>query len=297
MPSKAAWKTGEQLEFLISNWVTFVRHQGAKKLDHFWPRLFEDWHKRWPPHSTPALNKKYETEEAARLMVQKAKNAVRGRYHIFILIILTRLVQQIKNWFNNRGRGADAARGTRGDLKLDRQGGRKLAPVQAYCSYEWETSLRAIVFEQWEKQKYSESFEDDEDPPEDATSLEDCIPLSFKLKIAKELYDRLPSEMKKEIDRRREEDKQKLSRRIPEIKDEKERLAKLRIHQRYSKCLPSITILSNLSCPIRNQPLVSKALLRVLSNLEDQAGCVAQLFVASVDPAGGPPVIQKYGSP
>jgi len=39
--------------------------------------------------------------------------------------------------------------------------------------------------------------------------------------------------------------------------------------------------------------MVARSLLRVLSNLEDQAGCVAQVIVASVDPEGGPPSIQK----
>lgn len=55
--------------------------------------------------------------------------------------------------------------------------------------------------------------------------------------------------------------------------------------------------LSNLFWPPRNQPFIVKALNRVLMNLEDQTGCVAQLFVASVDPAGGAPSIQKYAHP
>ena len=33
--------------------------------------------------------------------------------------------------------------------------------------------------------------------------------------------------------------------------------------------------------------MVEKSLLRTLANLEDQTGCVAQVLVASVDPAGG----------
>lgn len=55
--------------------------------------------------------------------------------------------------------------------------------------------------------------------------------------------------------------------------------------------------LSNVFRPSRNQPFVVKSLNRVLANLEDQAGCVAQLLIASVDPAGGNPSIQKYVFP
>jgi hypothetical protein len=43
----------------------------------------------------------------------------------------------------------------------------------------------------------------------------------------------------------------------------------------------------------RNQPSVPKSLLRVLKNLEDQSGCVAQLFIAYVDPQTGTTSCQK----
>lgn len=42
--------------------------------------------------------------------------------------------------------------------------------------------------------------------------------------------------------------------------------------------------------------MVAKSLLRVLMNLEEQTGCIAQVLVASVDPGGGAPSIQKYVS-
>ena len=55
--------------------------------------------------------------------------------------------------------------------------------------------------------------------------------------------------------------------------------------------------LSNIFLPYRNQPLAVKALTRILANLEDQTGCVAHLLIASVNPGGGAPQIQKYASP
>ena len=141
-------------------------------------------------------------------------------------------MQQIKQWFNNRGR-CSGTKGTRGNLKLDINGKRKLAAVQAYCSYAWESTLRLMVLTRWESQKKSTTFEDDEDPPElGGGSPEGCIPLAFKLKVAREVYDGLPIEAKKEIDRRREEDREKLYRTIPNIEDDGERHAKLQIHKR-----------------------------------------------------------------
>ena len=97
-------------------------------------------------------------------------------------------VQQIKNWFSNRCRGVDNSKVGRGDLKLDLNTRRKLAPTQAYCSYAWDSGLREIVLACWEQQKASATFDDNEDPPEDADGLstEACIPLAFKLKIVKE---------------------------------------------------------------------------------------------------------------
>lgn len=39
--------------------------------------------------------------------------------------------------------------------------------------------------------------------------------------------------------------------------------------------------------------MVRKSLTRALANLEDQAGCVTQVLVAYVNPAGGAPLVQK----
>jgi hypothetical protein len=148
--------------------------------------------------------------------------------------VCSQCVQQIKTWFNNRGRGPESAK-IRGDLKLDNNGRRKLAAVQAYCSYAWTSTLRPIVLSRWEQQKASTTFADDDDPvPEPGASPDEAyIPLSFKLKIAKEMFDQLSQQQKKEIDDRREEDRDKLYRKIPDIPDEEERKEKLRTHLRY----------------------------------------------------------------
>ena len=123
----------------------------------------------------------------------------------------------------------------RAELKLDINEKRRLAPVQAYCAYAWESTLRNIVLARWEQQKSSATFDDDEDPPEDADGPPGAshIPLPFKLKIAREMYDQLPADEKQAINARREEDRQKLYRTVPEIEEEKDRIAKLELHKKY----------------------------------------------------------------
>ena len=93
MPPKTArsgWKTGEQLEFLLSRFSNFKRSQDEKTLDRFWPRLFEDWYDRWPVPANPTMSKNYGSPEANRLMAQKAKKTVRRVVHLRTFILLTR---------------------------------------------------------------------------------------------------------------------------------------------------------------------------------------------------------------
>ena len=81
MPPKPAsedWKTGEQLEFLVPRWKSFKDAQDTKTLANFWPKVFEDWYTKWPVPSSASLVLKYGTVEEGRLMLQKAKNVVRG---------------------------------------------------------------------------------------------------------------------------------------------------------------------------------------------------------------------------
>jgi len=116
-------------------------------------------------------------------------------------------------------------------LKLDLGEKRKLAAVQAYCTYAWDT-LRPIVLTRWDQQKKSDTFDDDEDPPEDADTVEERIPLSFKLKIAKEVYESLPMNEKKKIDKQREQDRERMYCRVCNIDDDDYRIRKLEIHKR-----------------------------------------------------------------
>ena len=75
-PPNSSWKTGEQLEFLLSYWPAFKRAQGSKAFDRFWQKLFEEWYTRWPIVPTLASRQEHGSPEVARLMLQKEKSTV-----------------------------------------------------------------------------------------------------------------------------------------------------------------------------------------------------------------------------
>ena len=74
---KAAWKTGEQLEYLLSQWPTFTSHQTAGKLDRFWPHVYDTWYKKWPIDPAPQALKQHGTREEAILVLRSENNQVR----------------------------------------------------------------------------------------------------------------------------------------------------------------------------------------------------------------------------
>ena len=121
------------------------------------------------------------------------------------------------------------------DLRLNQAEKRKLAPLQAYCSYAWDKGLREIVIEEWEKSKSSHMSTDDDDPATDSIATPSSgshIPINFKLKIAKIQYNKLDTAQKKLVDAQRDAEQKKMYRLVPEIKDAEERAKKLQIHKK-----------------------------------------------------------------
>ena len=118
-------------------------------------------------------------------------------------------------------------------MKLGKTEKRKLAPAQAYCAYAWDLGLRDIVIARWEEQKATHMSADEDDPPADPTNSPGShIPIDFKLKVAKEIYNSLSSAEKKLVNQRREEERKKLYRSVSEITNTEERDKKLLMHQR-----------------------------------------------------------------
>lgn len=73
---------------------------------------------------------------------------------------------------------------------------------------------------------------DEDDPVPGSVGPGASIPINFKLKIAKEVYNSLSVEEKKQVDDRRQEDRMKLYRSIADIPDVGEREKKLCEHKK-----------------------------------------------------------------
>lgn len=95
MPSNAGWKTGEQLEYLLANWDDFKHAQNMKKLDPFWQRVFDGWHRLWLI-PLPRSSHGGEPPENLRLMAQKATNVVRIDIDTTLLSILSNMILSSK---------------------------------------------------------------------------------------------------------------------------------------------------------------------------------------------------------
>ena len=70
------WKTGEQLEYLLSEWENFKRAQNSKTLGQFWPRVFDHWQRTWAIKPTAKDCVTHGNIQNARLMLLKEKKTV-----------------------------------------------------------------------------------------------------------------------------------------------------------------------------------------------------------------------------
>jgi len=90
---------------------------------------------------------------------------------------------------------------------------KKKAALQAYVKYYWESKVKQAVLDRWAPTPETDLFgeiENGEDQVawEAMMPMEKNIPLWFRMEVARKLYERESEEIKAEVDRRREEEKQ-----------------------------------------------------------------------------------------
>ena len=106
-----------------------------------------------------------------------------------------------------KGQGSSAALNlTTGPLK-------KKATLQAYVKYYWESKVKQAVIDLWALTPETDLFRETENGEdqiawEAMTPMEKNIPLWFRMEIGRKLYDAEPEEVKAEVDRLREQEKQ-----------------------------------------------------------------------------------------
>jgi len=116
---------------------------------------------------------------------------------------------------HNRTRSKHGVTGQGSSSSLNLTTGRpkKKAALQAYVKYYWESKIKKEVINQWAPTPETDLFgeiESGEDQVawEAMTPMEKNIPLWFRMDVGRKLYEAESEEVKAEVDRRREQEKQ-----------------------------------------------------------------------------------------
>lgn len=116
---------------------------------------------------------------------------------------------------HNRTRSKHGVKGQGSTASLNLTTGppKKKAALQAYVKYYWESKIKSAVLDRWAPTPETDLFgqiENGEDQVawEAMTPMEKNIPLWFRMKVGRQLYDAESEEVKAEVDRLREQDKQ-----------------------------------------------------------------------------------------
>ena len=122
--------------------------------------------------------------------------------------------QQIYRWMFNRTRSKHGVSGEGSSASLNLTAGppKKKAAVQTYVKHYWQSKVKQEVINRWAPTPETDLFDEsdigqDQVAWEALTPMEKDIPLWFRMRIGRELYEAESDEIKAEIDRLREQEK------------------------------------------------------------------------------------------
>ena len=114
--------------------------------------------------------------------------------------------QRIYRWMHNRARSKHGVNGQGSATGLNLTAGppKRKAPVQMYIKQYWETKVKVEVIKLWAPTPETDLFGkidngEDQVAWEAMTPMEKNIPLWFKMKVGRELYEAESDEVKAEI--------------------------------------------------------------------------------------------------
>lgn len=112
-----------------------------------------------------------------------------------------------------RSKHGVSGEGSSANLNLTAGQPKKKAPVQTYVKHYWNSKVKQEVIKQWAPTPETDLF-DENDIGEDQvgwealTPMEKNIPLWFRMEIGRKLYEAESDEVKMEVDRLREQEKE-----------------------------------------------------------------------------------------
>ena len=206
----------EQQKWLVEKFPIYRTHHFKKTLKQFFPALYREFFAIWPP--TPDA----EDIGATGGNIAAATAVVRAREEMVCDLDTSDDLhanqyddQQLYRWFYNRTRSKNGVSGEGSSAGLNLTAGppKKKAAVQTYVKHYWASKIRQEVINRWaptlETDLYDEAdIGEDQVAWEELTPMEKDIPLSFRMKIGRELYAAETDEVKAEIDRLREKEKE-----------------------------------------------------------------------------------------
>ena len=123
--------------------------------------------------------------------------------------------QRIYRWMHNRDRSRHGANGQGSAAGLNLTAGppKKKAPVQMYVKRYWDTKVKPEVIKLWAPTPETDLFgeidnREDQVAWEAMTPMEKNIPLWFKMQVGRKLYEAESDEVKAEIDRLRDQERE-----------------------------------------------------------------------------------------
>ena len=116
---------------------------------------------------------------------------------------------------HNRTRSKHGVNGQGSSVSLNLTAGppKRRAPVQMYVKHYWETKVKPEVIKLWAPTPETDLFGEidngeDQVAWEAMMAMEKNVPLWFKMKVGRKLYEAESDEVKAEIDRLRDQDKE-----------------------------------------------------------------------------------------
>jgi hypothetical protein len=115
-------------------------------------------------------------------------------------------------WMHNHARSKNGVSGQGSSATLNLTAGppKKKAPVQTYVKLYWEAKIKPEVIKLWAPTPETDLFGEidigeDQIAWEAMTPMEKNVPLWFKMRVGRQLYEAESDEVKKEIDRLRDQ--------------------------------------------------------------------------------------------
>jgi hypothetical protein len=113
----------------------------------------------------------------------------------------------------SRSRHGVSGKGSSASLNLTAAKPKKKAAVQTYVKYYWDVKVKQEVINQWAPTPETDLFGEtdigeDQVPWEALTPMEKNIPLWFRMDVGRRLYEAESDEVKAEVDRLREQEKE-----------------------------------------------------------------------------------------